>query len=55
MKLADLLKPRGDTLQIRLLRRGEPHSGIYKDDKREHASPNLPRKKDDAKTAPEDQ
>ena len=54
MKLIDRLKPKGDTLQIRLLRRGEPHSGIYKDDKREVVSPNLPRKKEDAKAASED-
>jgi hypothetical protein len=54
MKLSDVLKPKGDTLQVLLLKRGEPHSGIYKDDQREVTSPNLPRKEDDAKDAPED-
>lgn len=45
MKLIDSLKPKGDTLQVRLIEKGKPHSGIYKDDDREVTSPNLPRKK----------
>lgn len=44
-KLVDWLKPKGEALQIRLLKNGKPVGGIYVDDKKEVRSPSLQGKK----------
>lgn len=44
--LYDVLTPKGDTLQIRLARKGKVVSALYKDDTQEFRSSTFPRESD---------
>ncbi len=46
MRFSDILKPKDDPVQIRLIRKGEPVAGLYKDAKTEVRSPALDEVKD---------